>query len=182
MAATLTGDLVSKEWVFHSLLTDPVLQSRMAADLARYGDTVTARQALHSYHRSVCPGVAFTLSTNPGVAFGMPMYRWIIGLATVVMIALVFYFFATSHARAWAIHIALALLLGGALGNFYDRMLAKVVVPGFEPIRFQVRDFIDCSGLHYPWIFNLADVWLVVGVGILILHWLLGKKTPAPSA
>ena len=49
---------------------------------------------------------------------------------------------------------------------------------GIEPIRYHVRDFIDCSevplplGFRYVWIFNVADVLLVVGVGILLVHWL----------
>ena len=40
-----------------------------------------------------------------------------------------------------------------------------------DPILRNVRDFIDCSDLGYPWVFNVADVLLVIGVAILGLHW-----------
>jgi len=82
------------------------------------------------------------------------------------------YFFAVSQADAWLMHIALALVLGGALGNLYDRLFSVVVLPGYEPIRYQVRDFIDCSELYYRWVFNVADTWLVIGAGLLAAHWL----------
>ena len=73
-------------------------------------------------------------------------------------------------------------ILAGAMGNFYDRMIAAVRIPNLpEPITLQVRDFLDFSevhvlGLNYPYIFNIADVWLVIGVGILLLHWLFAGR------
>ena len=65
-------------------------------------------------------------------------------------------------------HAALAFILAGALGNLYDRLFGAVSIPGFEPIRYQVRDFIDCSELYYRWVFNVADMLLVIGVAMLI--------------
>ncbi len=67
---------------------------------------------------------------------------------------------------------ALALILGGALGNLYDR-----VVYG------QVVDFLDfhAAGWHWP-AFNVADSAITVGAGILIVESFLHKKpneTPA---
>jgi signal peptidase II len=99
------------------------------------------------------------------------MYRGLVAAATIATILLVMYFFLTSPAKAWAVHLALAMILGGALGNLYDRLWGSVTVPGYEPIRYQVRDFIDCSSLHYPWVFNVADAWLVLGVAILLFAW-----------
>ncbi len=177
-ALATAADLASKHLVFQSLLSDPALRARPTA----FGDH-TAKQALRRFQRPVWAGVKFTLSVNPGVAFGMPMPRWLVAAATVTIVALVLYFFATTAAKARSVHVGLALILGGALGNFYDRLLAKVSVEGFEPIRYQVRDFIDCSALHYPWVFNLADAWLVIGVAILMLHWLfVGRKLKTPGA
>lgn len=176
-AAALAGDLVTKHLVFESLLSDPVLLARMERDIRPLGGEATAKNALRSFYRPAAPGVSFSLSTNEGVAFNLPMYRWLIVSATAVTTVLVFYFFATSFAAAHSVHVALGLILGGALGNLYDRLLGEVTVPGFEPIRYQVRDFIDCSDLRYPWVFNVADTWLVVGVGLLIVHWFLTRRS-----
>ena len=91
------------------------------------------------------------------------------------------------------VHVALAMILGGALGNLYDRLFSRVEIPGTTAtITRQVRDFIDLSevrlklfshDLSYPWIFNLADVLLVAGVALLIVCWWVhrkdDRKTPA---
>jgi lipoprotein signal peptidase len=170
--AGLAGDLLSKHYVFHSFLDDPNLPRRMADHRARfaahYGRAMTADEALSTLRRRVGPGVWFSLSTNAGVVFGLPMPRWGTALASVVAMALVGLCFATSDRRAAWLHAALALILAGALGNLYDRLFGAVSIPGYQPIRYQVRDFIDCSELHYRWVFNIADVLLVVGVAMLI--------------
>jgi signal peptidase II len=89
------------------------------------------------------------------------------GLAVVLIAGM----FATSTSRHWWMHVALALILGGAIGNLYDRMFSSVALPDLPPIRNHVRDFIDASDLGYPWIFNLADAWLVIGVAMLAITW-----------
>ncbi len=181
-ALALAGDLASKHWVFRSLLNDPDLQARMNDGLRHYQGEPTAKVALIFYQRPVMPGVKFTLSTNAGVAFGMPMYRGLVAAATLLTVGMVCYFFATSTASAHGVHVALALILGGALGNLYDRLLGKVVVEGFEPIRYQVRDFVDCSELGYRWVWNVADAWLVIGVGLLVIHWWLAARAQKKAA
>jgi len=153
--AGLTGDLITKSIVFDWL----------------------TRQVPTTGTRQIIPGVlSFTLSTNPGVVFGMD---WIpdpvvVG-ATVAALGLVVYFFAASGVKARATHVALGMILAGAIGNLYDRLFTTVQLPNRPaPSVRQVRDFIDFSQLHigpvnYPWVFNVADVLLVVGVGILLI-------------
>jgi lipoprotein signal peptidase len=179
MAVGLAGDLWSKHVAFRSLLSDPVVAQRAEALRGEYGRGLQAEHALRlmGLHRPVFPGFRLTLSTNPGVVFGLPMPPAAVVAATMLTICLVGCFFATSRAGDWWVHLALAQILAGALGNFYDRILAAVAVPGFlAPITGQVRDFLDFSeiqvlGLRYPYIFNIADVLLVIGVAMLILHW-----------
>jgi signal peptidase II len=51
-----------------------------------------------------------------------------------------------------------SLVIGGALGNLYDRLAYGYVV-----------DFLDFSGLKFPWVFNVADAAINVGVALLIV-------------
>jgi signal peptidase II len=57
--------------------------------------------------------------------------------------------------------VAVGLVMGGAVGNVIDR------------IRFgAVTDFIDASALHFPWIFNIADSAITIGICLLLLDML----------
>lgn len=178
--AGLTGDLLTKHYVFRSLVQTPTAERQVRAVLARFGP-MPPDEVLHRIDigRELFAGVRLTPSTNAGVVFGRPMPRLVVLGATAVAVVLVLWFFLTAPARAWAIHVSLALVLGGALGNLYDRLLGEVRVPGAGTIRYQVRDFVDCSDLYYPWIFNVADVLLVVGVAILAVCWLAGMRAEA---
>ncbi|MBL7134895.1 MAG: signal peptidase II [Phycisphaerae bacterium] len=191
-AISLVADLWSKQAVFSSLLADPNVPIRTRAILLARGPDLEPRDVLKALdlHHKVGAGLRLSLSTNPGVVFGLPMPPTLVAVATVVTILLVGWFFAVSPAGARWTHAALGLILAGALGNFYDRMIAAVWIPNLPtPITLQVRDFLDLSevhvlGLNYPYIFNVADVWLVIGVGILLLHWVFagrGGKERSPA-
>lgn len=176
----LCADLLSKHLVFQSFLDNPALPEQVH-QLRLTRSDVTASEVLARQQRQIVPSMMrFTLSTNPNVVFSLPMPRWLVLATTMLTIVLVTFFFATSSASARLVHLARALILGGALGNFYDRLFSEVTVPGLEPIRYQVRDFIDCSQIGYHYIFNVADALLVVGVGLLIIQWLIdGRKIKA---
>jgi lipoprotein signal peptidase len=69
--------------------------------------------------------------------------------------------------------LALGLILGGAVGNLYDR----VVFSG-------VRDFLYFYKIEWP-VFNVADCGLVVGTTVLVIHALFAKQPdskPAPAS
>ena len=187
--AGLAADLLSKHAVFDTLLSDPDLVTRAEArrTVAELAEApLTTRQVLHSFRRPLCCGIQLTLSTNPGVVFGWAMPPWAVLAATVLTVGLVGWFFATSDRRAWSVHLAMALILAGAMGNLYDRLCSRVAPLGMEPITRNVRDFIDCSNWGYPWVYNIADVLLVVGVGLIALNWTLAalceRKTRKTAA
>ncbi len=62
--------------------------------------------------------------------------------------------------------IAFGMIIGGALGNVVDRILFGAVV-----------DFFDFSGLMFPWVFNIADVSINIGVGLILLDMILDART-----
>ena len=62
--------------------------------------------------------------------------------------------------------IFFSLILGGALGNFYDRLTY-----------FAVPDFIDLHYQNFHWFtFNIADIFITLGITVLILKEFFKKK------
>ena len=121
---------------------------------------------------ALIPGfLNFAYAENTGVAFSMlddngSTGRW--GLSIIAMIAatLVLYFFWRTPRADDRILGALALLLAGIVGNVTDRIRLGFVV-----------DFIDVQfgAWHYP-TFNVADMSIVIGAGLLIIDMFLSKR------
>ena len=115
--------------------------------------------------REIIPGFFnLTLHFNPGVAFGMfanlddgPRIL-VLTFTTVLALALVLYFLMTEYRFDKHGQFALALVMGGAVGNIIDRVRIGEVV-----------DFLDfyLGSAHWP-AFNVADSAICVGVTILI--------------
>jgi signal peptidase II len=104
----------------------------------------------------LAPFFDLTRIHNTGIAFGQfTGQRSVITLLTAGAIVWMTVFFARSGGRHPYFPVALGLLVGGAGSNLLDRLRA-----GF------VTDFLHIH--HWP-IFNLADTFIVVGVGLLLL-------------
>ena len=113
------------------------------------------------------PWMDFKLAFNKGAAFslfaeGSGWQRWFfMGIATVIGLWLCY---AIVFERTNALtRLAYASILGGAIGNLYDRILHGKVV-----------DFISwhIGNAYWP-TFNVADVGICVGVGLLVIAWLV---------
>lgn len=181
--AAAFSDLYSKHAVFEQLIQPQELTSEIEAikayNLDRQIDARFTRAVLSQLHisRPVCYGLSLTVSTNPGIVFGIDAIpRWVVNAVTIFAMVFVGVYFVVSPRRNGWLHVALALILGGAIGNLYDRLFSEVTLPGLPPIVGHVRDFIDCSELHYDYVFNLADAYLVIGVGIIFLQWAIESR------
>ncbi|RIK66122.1 MAG: hypothetical protein DCC65_10915 [Planctomycetota bacterium] len=197
----LTADLWSKAWAF--------------GDLAPHETRVLIKN-LASFH----------LSLNPGALFGFGAgYAPIFVGASVLALMFVLYLFANSSVRQWSMHVALGLVLAGAIGNLYDRttqsayvahypdgarVIGKLVsegdrsvtigdfpdgrnprpypkpMPGASGLQPVVRDFIKIEARIgrislWPWIFNIADALLVVGVAVLLLNFWRDREQHEPA-
>lgn len=194
--AGLVADLWTKEWAFREL-----------------GPQET---------RVLIPNLAsFQLSLNPGALFGLgaglaPIF---VG-ASALALMFVLYLFAHSTRSRRSMHVALGLVLAGAIGNLYDRTTQNAYVASYsdrgriigklveqdertvtigdfptghnartfprpsgprsgpQPV---VRDFIKIEArignfALWPWIFNIADALLVVGVAMLLLNFWFDHK------
>lgn len=119
------------------------------------------------------PGMAFGF--NPGIDFKL----WISIFSLIASIGLLVYLFMAKK-NSLSLRIALALILGGAVGNLIDRAFYGLIYD-YAPVFYgRVVDFLDFDffnfsifGRNYDrWpIFNLADSSVTVGVLILILFY-----------
>ena len=101
------------------------------------------------------------LSTNPGAVFGIGKgMGGALALFTVLAAAAVIWAAWTHGRSSLLLTWGLAVLLGGALGNLWDRLAHG-----------SVRDFIDlyAGSRHWP-TFNVADMAICVGAGLVILY------------
>jgi signal peptidase II len=115
---------------------------------------------------------------NRGAAFGILQdRRWFfIAFTSVILVGIVWYLLRMRKEKNRGMGIALGLLLGGACGNFIDRLRTGEVVD-FLKFRFQFSWF--GRDIDYTFaIFNLADSAIVVSVGLILLLTLLeGRKS-----
>jgi signal peptidase II len=121
--------------------------------------------SLHLDERGQIPILPFfrlTLVMNQGVSFGLlradsPAGRWLLVAAAMTVVVILCAWVRRTERPLFA--TALGLVIGGALGNnLIDR--ARIG---------QVVDFLDFSGLYFPWVFNVADSAISVGVALLLL-------------
>jgi len=123
---------------------------------------------------AVMPFFNLTLLHNPGAAFSFladagGWQRWLfVLLAITIVVALTIWLMRLRADERWTA-FALAMIIGGAIGNLVDRLLHGYVV-----------DFLDfhVGGYHWP-AFNIADAAITVGVGILLI---ISFRSETPSA
>jgi signal peptidase II len=125
----------------------------LASSMLNYGEPVP-----------VLPIFNFTLLHNTGAAFSFlagesGWQRWFfVALAAVVSVVLFRWLKSLRRDETWSA-VAIVLILGGALGNVYDRVVHGYVV---DFLHFYWNDY------HFP-AFNVADVAITLGAGMMIL-------------
>ena len=109
----------------------------------------------------IFPFLNFYLVWNTGIGFGIAAmesniyYHILTTIIVFVNIGLIFYLIKSKGIFSYLI----AIILGGSLGNLFDRIYY-----------YAVPDFIDLHFGNYHWfIFNLADIFITVGIIGLIL-------------
>jgi signal peptidase II len=152
-----------------------VVQGRLlfavVAVLVFVADRISKRMVVSSVplgtERPALPHVWITNTQNPGAAFGVAQEAtaFFLVASVVVTIGLVFYA-ARTPIGVWS-GVLLGLILGGTVGNGYDRLLHGTVT-----------DFI---ALHFWPVFNVADSAISVGVVLLLIGYVIRQKG-RPSA
>lgn len=137
---------------------------------ADYFSKVWADSVLKAGDIYVNAWMDFKLGYNYGAAFSFlssegGWQRWFFTIIAIVIGAWLLYeIVRKSHHPI--MYLAYASILGGAMGNLYDRIVHGYVI-----------DFIHWHYQEHSWpIFNIADVGICVGVGLMILMWFIEMK------
>ena len=101
------------------------------------------------------------LMWNEGIAFGLlsfddtKLYNTLTILILIIILVIIFMISKSEGLKKYS----LLMILGGALGNFFDRMIFKAV-----------PDFIDFHVGNFHWfIFNVSDIFITIGVILMIV-------------
>ena len=130
---------------------------------------VLARLGAEGRHLSLPGPIDLTLSINHSNAFGMTpvagdITRW----------GLIAFNLGIGAALMWAVWarrfstltvLAFGFILAGAVGNAWDRLAIGGVI-----------DFLDASEIGFPWIFNLADAAVDIGIGLVLIDSFTSRK------
>lgn len=115
------------------------------------------------------PGMALTYVQNTGAAFSLfQEHTWLLALLSGVVSAALVVALARKIFPHWWGMLALALLLGGAVGNFIDRLLLGYVT-----------DMFATTFINFP-VFNVADIGVVLG-GVLLCVYVISEERKKPE-
>ncbi|WP_426042342.1 signal peptidase II [Brevundimonas sp. TWP2-3-4b1] len=122
----------------------------------------------------VIPGILnITMVRNTGVSFGLfggGEARWALSVFSIIVAGALAWWALKAERRTLV--AAIGLVIGGAIGNAIDRIQYGYVV-----------DFIDFSGTGvFPWVFNIADSAITIGVLLLIIDSVVSERKQAVGA
>ena len=107
------------------------------------------------------PYLVFQMTWNKGINFGIfndPGNRWgLVGVALAVSLALAIW---VRDKHGWIRPLAVGAIVGGALGNAFDRVIYGAVADYLN---------MSCCGIKNPYSFNVADVFIFGGAFMLII-------------
>ncbi len=118
---------------------------------------------------ALSPIFDLTFVRNYGMSFGLLAgglaSRIFLSMVTIGIVAALVAWLGRLDRRLAA--VAAGFIVGGAIGNLYDRVSYGYVV-----------DFLDFSGLYFPWVFNVADAAINIGVALLLLDAWMTRDRP----
>ena len=147
--------------IVFSVIIDQITKYAVVANMAEGQSIPLIENVLH-----------LTYITNDGAAMGMmDDYRWVfMTVSTVALIGISVWLFVCHKKISKLSGIAFSMVVGGGIGNMIDRIFnGEVFGDGV------VIDFIDFCAFPnlWKWIFNGADAFVCVGVGIAVLDIIL---------
>ena len=146
-----------------SVIIDQITKYAVALNMAEGQSIPLIENVLH-----------LTYVTNDGAAMGMmDDYRWVFMTVSTVALIGISVWICICHKKISKLSgIAFSMVVGGGIGNMIDR-----VFNGDEFGDGVVIDFIDFCAFPeiWKWIFNVADAFVCVGVGLVVLDIILDE-------
>jgi signal peptidase II len=177
----LVADLGSKYWAFRHVAGAPVVIDR--EEVLRTGQPAD-QIPLHNPVVVVPRLLEFTLVANRGAVFGIGAGKrtFFIVFTIGALGAGLWLFGKWTGPREHAAHAAIGLLLSGGLGNLYDRVVYACVRDFIHPLPRVHLPY----GWSWPWggtevwpyVSNIADLFLIIGIGVLVIRAL---REPKPT-
>ena len=178
-------DIATKYWAFRTVAGRPVdlvyeeVVGNVGYPLPRHEGVRALPFDLLDFH----------LVLNHGAVFGIGQRRrmvFVLFTLVAVGVALAVFTRWTRASQRW-VHVGLGLILAGGIGNLYDRIRYGAVrdflhmLPRWE-LPFGWRWPGNPSGEVFPWVFNVADVLLLAGMGILLIWMNRPERKDAKAA
>lgn len=158
-----------KAWIFLAIAPITIwfdqLTKRWVIDGFRYGESLPVIDGIFNLTYVRNTGAAFGMLASADPSFRVPFFL----IVPVLALVAIGYIFKKIPSGSIFLSIALALVVGGAVGNLIDRVQFGYVV-----------DFLDFHWMgraHFP-AFNVADSAICVGVGLLMIDMLKSPKAP----
>ena len=170
-------DIVNK-WPFHlGVIVFSIVSDQLTKLWALVRFTNDTGAPNHDVINVIGEWIRFQLVFNKGAAFSsrpqdlmpfLPPWLFFLLISIVASVVLL-WFYRSIDKRDWMSRLGVVMILGGAVGNFIDRMRLSMVV-----------DFIDCDlpdfiMTRFP-TFNVADSFVTVGVAVVILSPVILRK------
>lgn len=125
-------------------------------------DRLTKIYAVNNFMEKSIDGklINLTYLENRGAAFGILQDKRVVFiiLTTAIVLYLLYYFVKNIKTSPIILNLSLAMIISGAIGNFYDRLIQGYVV-----------DFLEFSFVKFP-VFNVADILVTVGCALMIIY------------
>jgi signal peptidase II len=149
----LLVDFLSKQWIVNNI------QAYVIEDFINVIDGLF--RIVHVHNK----GAAFSfLAEHEG------WQQWLFASLAIVISIFLMYLLSKTSPRSWFKNTSYALIIGGAIGNLYDRLVYGYVIDFLD---FYI--VLDGVEKHYP-AFNIADCAICVGVGAIIITELFFSK------
>ena len=172
VAMGLSLDLGSKRWAFENVASSPVQLNRSDAIENPAYHPIPPHDGL-----ALLPGdlLDARLVLNSGAVFGIGAHQqwFFIGFSIIAIGVAIWLFGWRTGPKQHLLHIAIGLILAGAIGNLWDRvMFARVrdflyMLPGWK-LPFGLS-WPGGNPEVWPWIFNIADMMLLMGMGLVFI-------------